>query len=64
MNNEAKNGEQLQEEKEAAAFDNAAEKGGAEPLTGKPTPDKKAEEVAPKAEAEEDKKSNGAHTPV
>ena len=60
----AKSGEQLTDEKEAAAFD-AAEKG--EPLNPKPveatkpTPDKKGE--APIA-SDEEKKSNGAHTPV
>ena len=64
----AKNGEQLQEEKDTAAFDNV-EKGGTgdEPLNPKAnnpdnapkdTPDKK------KSGDEEEKKSNGAHTPV
>jgi hypothetical protein len=63
----AKNGEQLTEEKDTAAFDNA-EKG--EPLNPKPvesktTPDKKGADPAavPSTDAEE-KKSNGAHTPV
>lgn len=58
---ETKNGEQLQEEKDGAAFDNV-EKG--QPLNPKPTStgdDKKPEDAN---NAGEDKKSNGAHTPV
>ncbi len=77
----AKDGEQLTEEKDGAAFD-GMEKGG-EPLNPNKaeTPDKKAAApaaapaasgndgtettTAPKAVAEgEEKKSNGAHTPV
>ena len=60
----AKNGEQLTEEKEAGAFDQV-EKG--EPLNPKPvvavnkkaTPDKK-----PEVDNHDEKKSNGANTPV
>ena len=68
----AKSGEPLEEEKEA--FEDAdAEKGKLAPSGDdqvKPTPDKKpvvTEETKPETEAadnKEEKKSNGAHTPV